>query len=56
MKAEIIRILAEGSWRSNLVLEVNGQKYVCYITRETYYKLKELGIPTAQKLRWQKIQ
>lgn len=54
MKAEIIKILAEGSYKSYVTIQWNTkngiEEHTFYITRDLYYHLKKMGVPTGQKL------
>ena len=47
---KITKILAEGTNKSYMTIEINDYKKTIFIDRKTYYKLKEEGIPTAQAL------
>lgn len=54
MKCEIVKILAEGTYKSFMTIEFNGFRKTIYISREFYYQLKDYGVPTAQSLRRKK--
>lgn len=51
---EVVKILAEGSNKSFATFKIGDKYFCCFISKEFYKALKELGVPTAQKLRWER--
>lgn len=49
MPVKINGILAVGTNKSFVFIDINGKNYTAYISRETYYKLKDAGIKTGQQ-------
>lgn len=55
MNVNITKILAYGTSRRFMwLLMPNGTEYCLSISKELYKELKKHGVPTCQKLRWQK--
>ena len=48
------KILASGCYRRFATFEINDKSYTCFISNEMYQALKKKGIPTAQKLRYER--
>lgn len=48
------KILAYGCNKRFATFEIDNKSYTCFISNDMYQALKKEGIPTAQKLRYER--